>query len=208
MDSGAGLTGLDCKHALCWWPELGRGYYPVSGAPYDAAYFDKYRSYSGATIGMRLNQARLYLVGRHWHGHVLDVGIGCGQFVESHPDASGYDVNPAGVEWLKGRGKWCDLYAQPVEAATFWDSLEHIDDMCAALAQVRRFAFVSIPIFDGPNHVLASKHYRKDEHYHYFTHSGFVRFMEAEGFVLRESNDMETVIGREGIGSFAFERIS
>ncbi len=40
----------------------------------------------------------------------------------------GYDVNPVGVQWLKLRGRWIDLYtADAFPALTFWDSLEHIN---------------------------------------------------------------------------------
>ncbi len=207
MASADGSMIAACSGHLCWWPELGRGYFPVTGSPYDADYFAKYQGYADQPIGLLLNQARVNMVTRHWHGQVIDVGIGCGQFVGFHHDATGFDVNPAGIAWLEAHNKFQNLYAERVDAACFWDSLEHIEDMDRAVQQVRRWLFVSLPIFDGPEHVLRSKHYRKDEHYHYFTREGFVAYMAAQGFELREVSTIETSIGREGIESFAFERM-
>lgn len=186
----------------------GVGYLPVRAAPYDGAYFEKYRGYSETDFGRRLNDARLAFVWRYWHGPLVDVGIGCGQFVASHPTAAGFDVNPAGIEWLRERGRFLDPYVDPVDVATFWDSLEHIADPAPLLANVRRFVFVSLPIFDDLAHVLRSKHFRPDEHCWYFTAPGFVAFMAAHGFRCLERNRIESELGREDIDSFAFERVA
>jgi hypothetical protein len=56
--------------------------------------------------------------------------------------------------------------------------------------------------------VLKSKHYRKDEHYWYFSKAGLIIFMDRLGWKLREVSDVETILGREGITSFAFRRVS
>lgn len=192
--------------SLKWIPERGMGYYPVRGNPYDENYFEKYRGYSETEMGRRITAARCELVRRHYVGPLLDVGIGSGQFVESRPDTTGYDVNQAGIDWLNKRGLYRNLYAQKVDAASFWDSLEHIEYPDYALAQVLRWVFVSIPIFADVDHVLSSKHFRPDEHYWYFTRDGFVGWMRDHGFSVRESNCMECDLGREDVMSFAFER--
>lgn len=191
---------------MCWIADCGIGYLPVTAAPYDAAYFEKYRGYAETPVGRLLNRARLTLVWRYWHGPLIDVGIGCGQFVESYHGARGFDVNPAGIAWLRERGLFADPLAERFDVATFWDSLEHIADPAPILANVRRFVFVALPIFDDLAHVLRSKHYRPDEHCWYFTAPGFVAFMAAHGFECLERNADETRIGREDIQSFAFER--
>ncbi|MXF29030.1 hypothetical protein FQ043_24860, partial [Escherichia coli] len=79
--------------------------------PYDAAYFARYQQMAATPMGQALTRARIQLVARHWSGPVLDVGIGAGQFVEARPQTQGYDVNPAGIAWLKQRGAWRDLYS-------------------------------------------------------------------------------------------------
>jgi len=190
---------------LQWLPEIGIGYYPVTDAPYDAAYFEKYQQMSGTNIGLTLNAARVKLVNKYTRGEVLDIGIGSGVFLGRKNPTFGYDINPVAVEWLKKNR----LYREPWEGAesmTFWDSLEHIHDPTPYLQGCRTYAFVSCPIYESAEHILCSKHYRKDEHCWYWTEEGLCRFMSYFGFELVEHNLMETEIGREDIGTFVFKR--
>lgn len=151
------------------------------------------------------------LVQRHHGGGVLDVGIGSGAFLEERIRTGietdhGFDVNPAGLAWLRARGMFGDLYARTWPAVTFWDVLEHIRRPDLALGQVERIAFVALPIFRDAAHVLASKHYRRDEHFWYFTRDGFVRFALANGFQVVDILATETAIGREDVETFVLER--
>jgi hypothetical protein len=198
--------GIDALSAdvLSWLPELGIGYFPVKESPYDQAYFDRYASYEGTEIEAALNKARVDFVNKYYQGWIVDIGIGSGAFVKAHGKAYGYDINPAGVQWLKER----DLYIEPSRmiAATFWDSFEHIEKPETVLDEVMVWAFMSIPLFDSHHHVMRSKHYRKDEHFWYFTYNGICKFMKLHGFNFIDFNRMETAIGREDIGTFAFKR--
>jgi SAM-dependent methyltransferase len=197
---------MDYPAGFEWHPEMGRGFYPVQpeSVPYDAHYFERYRERGASELGRELNLARLNLVERYYNGPVLDVGIGAGTFLELHGKGVGTDVNPAALAWLEGK----DLLwgGERMPAATFWDSLEHIADPTALLALIDRLVFVSIPIFHDGAHVLRSKHFKLNEHFHFFTSWGFERFMLGHGFRLLESNTMETELGREDIGTFVFER--
>ncbi|MEX1841170.1 class I SAM-dependent methyltransferase [Enterobacter cloacae] len=198
----------EIKSGLVWLPELGMGRYPVPKArPYDESYFCRYQELADTDLGRELTAARIRLVARHYTGPVLDVGIGAGQFVTARPETKGYDVNPAGVEWLKERGVWANLYRDRYPALTFWDSLEHIDRPDVAVARAENWVFVSVPIFSGAEHVIRSRHFRRDEHIWYWTHEGLVTWFEEQGFELMESNGIETQLGREGIGSYAFARV-
>lgn len=190
---------------LKWLPSLGVGYYEVKESPYDQSYFNKYVSYEGSEICTELNNSRVDLVKTYSSDYVLDIGIGSGSFIKAHGKAYGYDINPAGVAWLKER----DLYMEPkqVHAVTFWDSFEHIRNPADILSEVTGLVFMSIPLFNGVNHILRSKHFRKDEHYWYFTQTGLITYMSNLGFLMLESNRMESDIGREDIGSFVFKRI-
>lgn len=199
--------------SLAWFPEAGFGYYevPESAMPYDATYFARYQAQAATPLGRSLMAARDELVSRYWGGGVLDVGIGSGAFLLDRRLAGvetdkGYDVNPCGVEWLKAAGLWGDLYAQSWPVATFWDALEHIRRPDLALAQVSDAAFVAIPVFTGPEHVLASKHYRRDEHFWYWTREGFCRFAGACGFDVVDIVATETALGRDGIETFVLRR--
>lgn len=196
------------KSGFVWVPELGMGRYPVPPAcrPYDQDYYSNYQRLADTPMGRELTQARIRLVARHHSGPVLDVGIGAGQFVEARPYTQGYDVNPHGIDWLKQRDRWADLYAERYRALSFWDALEHIDRPDVAVARAEEWVFLSVPIFENAEHVLRSKHYKPQEHIWYWTHEGLIRWFSEQGFDLAEHNTFETELGREGIGSYAFRR--
>lgn len=204
---------------LVWIPELGLGYYECEGgsAVYDQAYFDRYADQADSNIGRRLMAERVKLVKRHvgdlalqehW---VLDVGIGSGAFLEAcwaeGFKAIGFDVNPAGVEWLRRQSRFRDLYLGDHRVVCFWDALEHIREPDQALAHCADWVFVAIPIFRDVAHVLASKHFRRDEHYWYFTRDGFRRFAEGQGFTVVDLVATETAIGREDVETFVLRRV-
>lgn len=200
------LTKL-VKSELCFFPELGYGHYPVpKDRPYDEEYFEKYRKMANTEMGDKITQARIDLVRRHYSGSICDVGIGSGQFVETCDQAYGYDVNPAGIRWLKDKNKFHELYINKIDGLTFWDSLEHIDTPENAIAMSNKWVFVSIPIFDSAEHILSSRHFRKDEHIWYFTHDGLIDWFYLHGFRCVEYNKIETEMGRDGIFTYAFER--
>lgn len=193
---------------LTWLPDLGVGFYDVEhpSQPYDASYFAKYLGYRDTELGRRLTQCRVDLVDRHWAGPVVDVGIGAGAFVEARPRTRGYDINPCGQQWLLERGLFCNPYTEIVDAVTLWDVLEHIPDFDRLLARVTARVFVCMPVYGGACEVLASKHWRPQEHCWYFTSFGFLAVMGSLGWELLEHNEEETRLGREGIASFAFRR--
>jgi len=192
---------------LVFFPELGIGRYPVpQERPYDERYFQRYQQMAETETGRQLTVSRIELIARHYHGPVLDVGIGAGQFVSMRPFTSGYDVNPAGVEWLKEKGLYVDLYSTVSPAISMWDVLEHIDDPEAAVARAGEFVFVSIPIFRDSADILQSHHFRKDEHIWYFTDEGLRNWFRTQGFKCVEHNRMECELGRQGIGTYAFRR--
>jgi hypothetical protein len=212
---------IEHSKELTWWPERGMGFYPVPDlSKYDHDYFSKYQGYASTPMGAKLNVARMELVAKHAgfnNPNMVDVGIGSGSFLEGwnyhceqhsrRPHLSrGYDVNPVGIGWLQQRELWLDPYKDPVDVATFWDSLEHIADPSRIVSRIGQWAFVSIPIFMDSDHVLRSKHFRKDEHFWYFTHDGLVRWFYGQGFNLVESNRMEEEVGREDIGTYVFRR--
>jgi hypothetical protein len=196
---------------LVWLPERGMGWLTVTEAPYDASYFAKYRQYAATPMGSAITWSRIKLVERHaGRALVCDVGIGCGDFVESRPAPTvGYDINPVGAEWLHQMGAWLDPWEVPVPALTFWDCLEHIPDPARLLANALEWVFVSLPIVpgDGPP-PLDWKHFRRDEHCWYWTAAGFIGWMREHGFECVEQNDEETRLGREDILSFAFRRVA
>jgi hypothetical protein len=189
-----------------WSPELGVGYYPVKDLPYDEAYFDKYVKMENTEIGQALNNFRVNLVNMYSpNEQVLDVGIGSGAFVKASDKFVGFDINKKAISWLHAQKKWSStLYIH--DNMTFWDSLEHIHDPSPILTNIRNKCFISCPIYRNAEHILSSKHFRKDEHCWYWTFDGLVWFMDQHNFELLYHDDGETKIGREDILSFVFQR--
>jgi Methyltransferase domain len=190
-------------------PEDGIGFldWPVPKDFYGADYFSRYLKLDRTRTGERLTELRRSFVARHWRGTLTDIGIGGGGFVKSHGNATGWDVNVHALRWLHDEGLLLDPRVLSIEAATFWDSIEHMRDPSLILNNVTRWAFISTPIYQDARHAVESKHYKPGEHLWYFSEHGLHVFMKRLGFKLREANAQECECGREDIGSFAFERI-
>jgi predicted TPR repeat methyltransferase len=206
------LAGRFATSGLTWWPQLGIGYYPVTAGlqPYDQDYFDRFDRDARTELGKALMQARVNFVEKHYRGPLIDIGIGSGAFVELRRKRSqrtyGYDINPAGIEWLQQRHLFLDPYLTRFDAITLWDVLEHIPDFQLLLSNVREWVFLSLPIFYSAEHALNSKHFRPLEHYWYFTRHGLIHAMQICGFELVSESNIETELGREDIGTFTFRR--
>lgn len=198
-------------HGAVWLPEVGMGFYPVDPAdePYRnggaGAYWRKYERYAETPMGEAITRARIELVDSYHRGPLVDVGIGCGAFVEARPETTGYDVSPIAQDWLHERGLWRDPYEAPVEAASCWDVLEHIQDPARLLRQVRRWLFVTVPLVQ--NGLRPEwKHFRTDEHRWYWTREGLLWWLDRHGFRCRAETSMEVRLGRQDVGTFVFER--
>jgi predicted RNA methylase len=186
---------------------------PTEQFPYDQAYFDRYATLATTEMGRRITEERAKLVVRFTRedADVLDIGVGCGAFLNAlrgQRECVGFDVNPAAIDWLKREAMWVDRQLHRGAAAlTFWDSLEHIVDPWSLVSRAQEEVFLSIPIFRDRAHVLASKHFKPNEHIWYFTHDGLVRAFQGRGFYLAHESQIETELGREDISTFVFRRL-
>lgn len=186
---------------------------------YGGEYFAHYQKLDATQMGGLLTRARLDLVKKYVNpAEVVDIGIGGGRFVEE-AQCRGYDVCPDAITWLQKIYAHCDPYLHRemgangvtswgVRAITCWDSLEHIEEPEKLLACVKEWLFVSIPICETASEWVQSKHMKPGEHLHYFSLQGLVRWCGEQGFECVEINHAETELGREGITSFAFKRVS
>src|SRR5262245_25427454 len=158
------LADQFAKGRLIWWPQLGIGYYPVEAGiePYDQNYFDRFDRDARTELGKALMRARVNFVERYYRGPLIDVGIGCGAFVELRCQSGratyGYDVNPAGIEWLEKRKLFIDPYQVHFNAVTLWDVLEHMPDFTALLNNISDWLFLSLPSVRDSGHALGSIH--------------------------------------------------
>lgn len=202
--------------SLLWSDALQLGYYPcdkfTTEVVYDKSYFDKYTTYESQEIGKEINNARVKLIQRYQtkddHAGV-DIGIGCGTFINSVGNWLGYDVNQTGIDYLKNTNRYFDIYTDNnpnVSSFSFWDSFEHIKDLDKISNILPSHIFISIPIFSDLSHILKSKHFRKDEHYWYFTDTSLITYFSLYGYECVETNKMESELGREDIETFVFIR--
>lgn len=191
--------------SLIWDDDKGFGFHTRKPISYETDYFTKYIDLDQTYIGYELTVERISFVERHTNNKPVDIGIGGGIFCKQK-DCYGYDVNKSAVEWLIKEKRYKDPYSTHYDCMTFWDSLEHISQPEKLLAMCRGWVFVSLPIFEDKEDCLNSKHYKPGEHIWYFTHDGFIAWMCSQGFKLHEYNNKETMLGREGIMSYAFRR--
>ena len=201
---------------LHYYPELGYGYFPVDEVIYGEDYFKKYAQMEGTEICEKINNFRTNIVNSYCpvSEKVLDVGIGAGTFIKYRGInyCFGYDINDSVKEWLRENKIWYDpLYSNLVKdnitGITFFDSFEHISDHTLFFNIItNQYIFISIPIFKDGDSIINSKHFRKDEHYHYFTMIGIIAYFKQQGFALLEIRDDESRFGREDIYTFVFKR--
>jgi hypothetical protein len=195
----------DC---LIWNPEKGMGFHPREPISYEHDYWEKYLGYDKSPMGEALTHARKELVTFYHSGSIVDIGIGGGRFVDAMgAKGFGFDVNADAINWLMETDRFCDPYAGPVDAISCWDSLEHIPSPEVLIAQVKKYVFVSLPIFENPNGITRSKHYRPGEHIWYWSDMGLIKWFKELGFDIVEKNNMETELGREAISTYVFRRV-
>lgn len=198
----------DFDRGLEWVPQ-GMGALRVVDPPYDAHYFENYQKLAQTSMGVAITRARIDMVDRMWgRGHVVDVGIGCGSFIQERGGWTwGYDVNPTGIRWLEHHARWRDPYEAPVSCVTLWDVLEHIPDPKRLLDNVTGWAFISCPVVPGDGPPGEDwRHYKPREHCWYWTRQGLTLWMGEHGFKCRAYSTVETTLGRQDIGTFAFQR--
>jgi SAM-dependent methyltransferase len=147
---------------------------------YDEAYEKKYLAYPEDEI----NKIRLSFI--PYPGSILDYGCGSGSFVKAARKrkytAYGYDVNNFTAD-LRPPKKF-----KP-HIITAWDSFEHLTDKQQTdffkIAESAKFIILSVPDFSTPtkNKTLSQwRHYRPQEHLHYYTRKALTIRFESEGF--------------------------
>lgn len=200
------------KKGLIWFPEKGLGWYPVKKTHYNDDYFNAYVRMEHTKVGECLNKFRVELVNKYTKDLVLDIGVGCGTFLKRRGNCIGFDICPKATYLLQRNDVFFNPYNGGVEwrkikGVTFFDTLEHIEWPELIFDNIsRQFIFVSMPIFRDVNHLLKSKHLKKEEHYLYFTEKGFIEYMSSYGFELLEKRDDEIRCGREDIYTYVLRR--
>lgn len=198
--------------SVIWFPEWNTGWYPViEDGIYDEPYFRNFEGYKSTQVGLKINQFRTDFVLRHTDKLPIDIGAGAGHFIEVYgKGARGTDINPFSVKWLHDHHCYANLdWFTEYDCLTFWDSFEHIAYPWEVLDKVSvgGFVFMTLPLFDR-DCVRESKHFKPREHYWLFSETGIAIVMNALGFVLHDSSSRECDFGRDGVRTFAFERMA
>ena len=129
---------------------------------------------------------------------VLDIGYGSGDFLKAAikiiPKVFGYDIPPAypvnGVEIVES--PFNDSY----DVVTFFDSLEHFDDIYAIQALRTRYIVTSVPWchYFSDEWFRDWKHRRPNEHLWHFDSTSLVSFMNDIGYELLNQCSIEDTI--------------
>lgn len=159
---------------------------------YDREYYEKYNRYEKTDLGKKINKIRWSLVERYLTGNVrvLDWGAGNGSFVRSSPNGfhlGAFDINPFSPykDWSTVNKEW--------DAVTMWDVLEHLEHPAEFIGSLKtRYIFLVTPDVTCAKDDLAKwKHFRPDEHQHYFSDTSLYTMLERKGFSVLEVNREE-----------------
>ncbi len=136
---------------------------------------------------------------------VLDIGYGNGEFIRQARragyDAYGFDTHSEPTEGVRAvkdiSGQW--------DVVTFFDSWEHIKDL-RFINEIQSRLFVitipNLPPLIDEKGLQLWKHYKPNEHLHYFTKASAFAFFLNNGYVVIDVSDIEDVI-RTPSGHFA-----
>jgi hypothetical protein len=185
---------------------------------YGAKYTSKYDKYGIQKINM--SHLRLgYVLGSIGKKpeKILDVGYGQGHFLEVAkniiPKCFGNDVTeecpvPEGTSFIK------NIFEQSYDIVTFFDSLEHFENIYDIKNLKTNHIAVSLPWcqYKGPEWFDTWKHRRPDEHLWFFDDNSLTNFMNEIGFKKINTCNIEDVIRKDSnnqpnILSGVFEKI-
>ncbi len=136
-------------------------------------------------------------------GTLLDVGYGNGDFLRTAERAgftvAGYDVDPAFP--LEGIQRVDSLFSGPWDLVTFFDSLEHFEDIYSLRDLQARYILVSVPWchYKSDSWFENWKHRRPGEHIWHFNEKALELFFADLGYRLIEVSAIEDAI-RKGTG--------
>lgn len=172
-------------------------------------YFDHYTAIEGAEIARKINAGRVAIVDKFAGvgAHVLDTGIGSGEFIKSRENTFGRDVNRKAIAWLTEHGKLATDTTK-FGAFTYWDVLEHIENPNDHFRRMpdNCLLFTCLPIFADLTRIRESRHYKPGEHLYYWMEQGFIDWMALYRFRMLERQAFEIDAGRDGVVTFAFRK--
>ena len=129
---------------------------------------------------------------------ILDVGYGSGDFLkvcrEIIPDCYGYDITtlppPEGTKLVTS------IYENYYEVVSFFDVLEHFEDINEIKKLNCSYLFISLPWCHNHSDEWFKnwKHRRPNEHLHHFNENSLNEFLKEIGYVKISSTKIEDTI--------------
>jgi hypothetical protein len=134
--------------------------------------------------------------------YVLDYGSGVGWFRAFRPEDVEVDSYDIAVYPQTGLVATCDY-----DAVCFWDVLEHIPNFnsLANILKTTKYVALTLPLIDGVSDVATWKHFKPNEHLHFFTQDILVAMFNHYGFSLLKHGKPECP-PREDVYSFLFKK--
>ena len=129
---------------------------------------------------------------------IIDIGYGNGAFLKTTTsivkncfgyDISGYPI-PEGCEFVK------DIFSRHFDVVSFFDSLEHHEDVYFLKNLDCNFVCISVPwCHNFSDEWFESwKHRRCNEHLWHFNDHSLVKFMKAQGYELLTVSNVEDTV--------------
>lgn len=129
---------------------------------------------------------------------ILDIGYGNGSFLKACsdiiPNCFGNDVSdymlPEGIKFVK------DIFEGEYDVITFFDSLEHFDDINFVKKLKCKYVLISVPCchYYSDEWFTNWKHRRPDEHLYHFSEESICNFMIESGFEKINTSFVEDTI--------------
>lgn len=130
-------------------------------------------------------------------GRILDIGYGDGEFIKQASRAGffslGYDAHAEdiGVPVVK------DLHPGVFDIVTMFDSFEHMLDLSEPFKAAPRMFVVTVPwLPEGvtDESIKAWRHYKPNEHLHYFTEKSLIAIFSRHGYGMETRAPIEDII--------------
>lgn len=158
---------------------------------------------------MQMSHLRLgFVLGSMPHApkKVLDVGYGSGTFLKL---CDSFGMQTHGCDLFPDYLPTCSQFVQdPCDASydliTFYDSLEHFEDVSFVKHLKCEHVVISVPWCHAPEDdtwFLNWKHLRPNEHLHHFNDASLKNFMQHCGFTCVTSSNLEDVIRKSAPGA-------
>ncbi len=146
-----------------------------------------------------------FLIGSIGHipNSIMDVGYGSGAFLEACltiiPNVYGNDVQPAyplndNIKFIE------DITSIECEVMTFFDSIEHFEDIEFVSKLKAKYIIISVPwCYNSDDMVWFEnwKHRRENEHIYHFNETTLIKFMERHNYKLKHFCNVEDSIRKD-----------